>query len=164
MVQNPRKIVFTTIGVIFFVLVMIFAYGRFGRYLHGPFIEEISLDEFQTIESNSLVVSGVVKNVQTMSINGRTLALDKNQHFSEHVVVPPGHSTIDITVVDAFEKQRSYTYTIYSEHTDVMLPVSYSEAMSLHEPKTEDALPSDEDTLGEDDEVTETETLTNPNE
>lgn len=137
MTRNPRKIVFTSIGIIFFVLVVIFAYGRFGRYIHGPIITQISLKDFQTIENNSLVVNGVVSNVQTMSINGRILALDKDQHFSEHIVVPPGMSTIEITVADTFEKQRNYTYTVYSQNKDINIPRNYIEAMELQEPVEE---------------------------
>lgn len=159
-IRNPRKIVFTSIGIIFFILVIIFAYGRFGRYINGPVVLEISLQDFQSIENNYLVVSGMVSNVQNMSINGRVLDLDKDQHFSESLVVPPGMSTVDIVLFDAFGKQRSYSYTIYSSNKDHNLPRSYSEAQLLQEP-TKETLPLEaEDTV----EVTgEPESLTIPN-
>lgn len=131
--RNPRKIVFTTIGVLFFVLVILFAYGRFGRYIHGPMMSEISLQEFQSIDTSSLLVSGEVSNVQYMNINGRALALDKDEGFNERVVVPPGYSIIEIQLVDSFGKQRHYTYNVYSEQDDGILPRSYQEATALLE-------------------------------
>lgn len=143
--NNPRKLLFRSVGIIFFVLVVVYSYGRFGRYIKGPHITEINLVDYQVVDDPHLTVFGQVANVQEMKLNGRALAFDKDFHFSEQVVLSPGLTTIEIELTDAFEAQEYYHYKVYTRASDTALPRSYAEALRSNETKedsTDDDIPT----------------------
>jgi len=112
MERAPRTLLFRGIGIVFFILIIIFAYNRFGRYLHGPEIQTISITDYQEITQQPLVINGTVSNTETMFINGRQVSLTDDDTFQDIIVLSTGRSIIEIEVIDSFAAQRSYRYTI----------------------------------------------------
>jgi len=134
MERRPRKIIFTIIGVIFFILIIIFGYNRFGRYINGPEIVEISLDEYQTVDTLDLTVTGRLRNVHTLFINNRSITLNQDNSFQEILALSPGLTKIDILVSDTFNKERRYLYNVYSTKDNDSYATSYQEAILEIEP------------------------------
>lgn len=112
MEQSKRSIIIRGIGLIFFIFVIIFGYNRFGRYIHGPQIVEISLKEYQQIDSLSLPITGTVRNVELISINGQNITINDKNTFNEIIVLSPGYTIIDIDLIDPFGKEKTYSYSI----------------------------------------------------
>lgn len=139
MSDDPRKILFAGIGIVFFALILVFAYGRFGRYINGPELVSINLQEYQSVDNSVIDIEGKVRNAQAITINGRPLGLDKEEQFKEHIVLPIGHTIIELGLIDSFNKQKTYTYNVYNSQKDMPIPVSYSEALKLDDANTEDS-------------------------
>jgi len=120
MERNPRRVITTTIGILFFIFILLFGYNRFERYINGPEMVLISLEQYQVIDNFSMVVTGTVKNTQSISINNRPLILNQDNSFTEMIVVSPGLTIIEIDMSDSFGKTKQYLYQIYStgETTD----------------------------------------------
>lgn len=112
MQRTLRKILLRSIGIIFFTFVIIFAYNRFGRYIDGPEITTINIEPYQTVDTLSLPITGTVKNVETISIEGREIIYDDTYTFNDIIVLSPGYTIIDIVVTDPFGKEQIYSYSI----------------------------------------------------
>lgn len=122
-------------GIIFFILIVIFSYSRFGRYINGPIMKEISIDTYEEIQDLTLAINGKVKNTETLTINNRTITLNQDNTFNEIIVVSPGLTIIDIYMVDAFGKSKTYQYNIYSTGTNPEYESTYTEALQAQTAK-----------------------------
>ncbi|MFT7328283.1 MAG: hypothetical protein ACI870_000470 [Crocinitomicaceae bacterium] len=136
---SNRTIIIRSIGLIFFIFVIIFGYNRFERYINGPEIIEISLKEFQQIDTLSLNITGKIRNVESISIEGRVITFNKENMFEEIVVLSPGYTIIDIDLIDPFGKEKKYSYAIESTATNEEYMVTLNEARTpiLEEPTEE---------------------------
>lgn len=128
MEQNPRKIIIRSIGIVFFLFIIIFGYSRFGRYINGPQVIEISITDYQTVEDLDVLVSGIVRNTEMMVINGRTITLSDKHEFEEVVALSPGLSTVMIDLEDSFGGAEHYEYNVYSTANEVLYETTYNEA------------------------------------
>lgn len=112
MTSSKRSLLFQGIGLVFFIFILIFGYNRFERYIHGPQIVSLSLEEYQYIDTLSLTVTGELKNVATLMIQGRNINFNKEGIFSEIVVLTPGYTIIEIDLIDPFGTQKTYSYSV----------------------------------------------------
>lgn len=128
MERTPRTLLITTIGIIFFIFIIVFGYNRFGRYINGPEIVSISLENYQSIDTFSINIEGTVKNTQNISVNNRPITINQDNSFTETIVVSPGLTIIEIDMSDSFGKEKQYTYQIYSTKEEVEYQPSYSKA------------------------------------
>lgn len=115
---SARVIIFRSIGVCFFALVIWFAYTRFSPYLKGPLMIENSLEHIYETSTSNLIMEGRGKRVNTLSINGRETTLNDDGSFREMVVLLPGDNIIEVVIYDHFGKHRSFAYRIYGNFTD----------------------------------------------
>lgn len=128
MERTPRTILISLIGITFFVFILLFAYNRFGRYIDGPKITEINLESYQMIDEFSYLVQGQLENTAQMYIDNTEIILDQDQNFEKLIVLSPGHTIIEIEIIDPFEKVRRYEYTISTTGTDSIYFKKYQEA------------------------------------
>lgn len=123
METNIRKILQRSIGILFFVFIAIFTYGRYGRYITGPYLESVSLDSYSAIDTLALPIEGTAKNTIRISVNNRDIFMDQDGSFTDMVVLVPKTNQVNILLEDVFGKQKEYTYTIYSNtETDTYVP------------------------------------------
>ena len=92
-------------------------------------MKEISIDTYEEIQDLTLTINGRVKNTETLTINNRTITLNQDNTFNEIIVVSPGLTIIDIYMVDAFGKSKTYQYNIYSTGTNPEYESTYTEAL-----------------------------------
>jgi len=114
MKNNPRKALIALFGILFFVIIIVFAYSRIAPRLRGPQLVAISLSAHDRFEGSSLELRGTVRHTNTLDINGRKIALDKENKFRETVVLSPGYTIIELVLFDTFGKSHSYQYPVYS--------------------------------------------------
>ncbi len=114
METTPRNILIRSIGILFFIFILFFGYNRFGRYLNGPIIQELSLEQYQTTTERSKIIEGVVENTQSLVINNKEITLNENGSFRYVMALAPGLSSVHIDITDAFGDSKHYQYHIYS--------------------------------------------------
>jgi hypothetical protein len=141
MENTPRKIVGMGIAIVFCVSFIIFGLNRFGRYLSGPSISSISLSEYTETTEGSILVEGTLQNTSGISINGKNIPITDALGFEKRVVIPVGHSFIEITVVDSFDAQRTYRYQVMNTAAAVSYPLTRKEASIDNEVQEEIAEP-----------------------
>lgn len=126
---STRSILFKSIGILFFVLVIIYSYSRFNRYISGPRIQSINIEEYTQTDTLSLGIEGIVENVQSMYVNGREVTITNNQEFDTVIVLSPGYTIIEITLYDSFTKERTYQYHVESSGTNPDFTETYNQAI-----------------------------------
>lgn len=115
--NNPRKIIFGSLGILFFGFVVFFGYSRFGRYLQGPKIVTSNIETFHQTDTGSVPFLATLENTRIMSIGHRDISINEKQEISELLIVPIGHSSIEMILEDHFGKKQKYIYTIYNSDT-----------------------------------------------
>jgi hypothetical protein len=120
--SSPRNFLVKIIIFIVLVAILVFIYSRYGRFIGGPGIKHISLDDFTSIRGGHVLVEGEFKNAKSARVNGNQLILDPQHGFSIDVALQPGDNIIDVEVTDPFGKTRYYTYHVYSELPESQKP------------------------------------------
>ncbi|MCI5050895.1 MAG: hypothetical protein MRY57_01145 [Candidatus Pacebacteria bacterium] len=144
MTSNPRKLVGISLGVLFFTLIIIFGVNRFGRYITGPEINEISINEYTQVNNGVVRINGTVNNTSEIFVNSISLPINEDSGFSTIVTVPSGHSQIAILLNDTFENSRAYTYNVYNTEIEGLYPPTLEEATTpLPEPEYDTQLLED---------------------
>ena len=133
MERTPRNILVKLIGIIFFILIILFGYNRFGAYIKGPQIVSISLYEYQSTDALSFDITGNVHNVESIRINERFIGLNDDNTFNEILILSPGINTVDIDIRDPFGKEKKYTYTIYSTASNPPYETYYKDAQNAYQ-------------------------------
>lgn len=149
--KEPRKFLFKGIGIITLILITIFSYFKYKPIIEGPILEEISINNWDIIEGGSIKLTGEIKNTHSMRINQEEITINENNTFTKVFPLVPGINIISIKVENIFEKQRTYTYNIYSNINENEYLPTLQQARKDEEIKTEE-----KGVVGEDPIVTET--------
>lgn len=145
MERTPRTILISLVGIIFFIFIVLFGYNRFGRYIDGPKITEINLEPHQTIDTLDYAIKGSVENTASIKINNNEIILNQDQSFEHIIVFSPGHTIIEIEVIDPFDKVRRYSYSLSTTQESKQYFPTYQQAQEQRREATEELL-SEEDT------------------
>jgi len=80
-----------------------------------PQILIVSPANNSTVNKETISVSGSVidENIDTVTINGKTVSLDSNNKFFDTIQLQEGKNTITITAVDKVDNKNSQTVTVY---------------------------------------------------
>lgn len=131
MQNNPRKLVGRIIGLGFFVLIILFGFNRFGRYLEGPKIIDINLEQYSEISENPIKIEGRLKNTARLEINGVSTPINDDLSFSKTIVIPHGNSIIEIDIYDTFNKENNYQYWITHSGVSGTYPATLEQANAV---------------------------------
>jgi hypothetical protein len=88
-----------------------------------PQILIVSPANNSTVDKESISVSGSVidENIDTVTINGKTVSLDSNNKFFDTIQLQEGKNTITITAVDKVGNKNSQTVTIYYKKSQLAI-------------------------------------------
>ena len=80
-----------------------------------PQILIVSPANNSTVNKETISVSGSVidENIDTVTVNGKTVSLDSNNKFFDTIQLQEGKNTITITAVDKVDNKNSQTVTVY---------------------------------------------------
>ena len=80
-----------------------------------PQILMSSPNDNSTVNKETISVSGLVidENIDTVTVNGKTVSLDSNNKFFDTIQLQEGKNTITITAVDKVGNKNSQTVTVY---------------------------------------------------
>lgn len=141
---KPTKIIFTIVGIIILIGIIIFSYFKYKPMIEGPLLSDISLEPWNNTGQSSVTIEGQVKNTQNIMINGRSLVLDESNQFREIVGLHQGSNQIFVDLVDIFGKEKSYIYNVYADYLVPEFAETYQQA--LEQQKLEENPPEPETT------------------
>ncbi len=97
------------------ILFVIIGYGLVKALplLSGPTLSVVSPKEYATITSGIVTVSGDVKRIAELTLNGAPILHNENGHFSTTLTFPRGTSILTLTASDLFGRHITITRTIF---------------------------------------------------
>lgn len=90
-----------------FILVLVagFAFYGFNKaqdFLTGPKIIISQPENGQVFSKSYIIVSGQVKNISSLFLNGRKIFTDENGFFNENLLLALGYNIIEVQAKDKF--------------------------------------------------------------
>lgn len=97
------------ISVILLVLVIGYGFIKAIPLIRGPRIDVSSLS---TNADGLTVISGTAVHTETLTIDGGTLLIDSDGHFSKNLMLPRGGAILKLTATDRFGRSRTLERTV----------------------------------------------------
>jgi hypothetical protein len=94
------------------LLLIVAGYGfvKATPLLTGP---EIRIDPLvATADTGFMTLSGRALHTETLTLDGGTLLIDENGHFSKTLVLPRGAAELTLRATDRFGRSKSETKTV----------------------------------------------------
>jgi len=96
---------------VFFVLVAIYAYFEARNILFGPKIT-LDTDRVLNVSEQNIIISGNTKNISSISLNGRIIAVTEGGLFEEPISLAAGYNYIVLEAEDKFNRRTKKTLEI----------------------------------------------------
>ncbi|MDP3962439.1 MAG: hypothetical protein Q8Q03_01025 [bacterium] len=98
------------VGVISLVSLTVAGYALFAfhDFILGPSIVIYEPANGSTFTSPRITVVGVVKRIQDISLNGRSITIDEEGNFKETALLAPGYNIFTLIARDKFERSKEY--------------------------------------------------------
>lgn len=112
-VITPRILVAASVTLVvvggFFYL-----YTQIGRFAAVPRLAITNPTGDQSVQGNSISISGFTDEDAKLSINGQPVPVNDKGEFKEDIILQSGLNTITVSAVNRFDKEISKTYNIES--------------------------------------------------
>ncbi|MEK7080101.1 MAG: hypothetical protein AAB883_03085 [Patescibacteria group bacterium] len=98
------------------VLIVLGGYGFFKAFplLSGPAISIESPAPYSAASGGDLVLTGVAKRTETLTLNDGVLLIDSGGHFSTSLTLPQGGAILSLTARDRFGRSVTKRVTVTS--------------------------------------------------
>ncbi len=93
-------------------IVLFYGWYRARDFVAGPMIELSTPQNGIATTTHSIIVAGTAKNISDITLDGRKIFIDKEGHFSENILLHPGHNIISLNAVDRFGRNTNKTLEI----------------------------------------------------
>lgn len=87
-----------------------FAIDNMRDLLFGTPLKIQTLSDGTTVSDGFLPIIGNAKHSKNISINGRSLFIDREGNFVDGIVLSPGYNIVEIALLDQFDKEKIKTY------------------------------------------------------
>jgi len=97
------------------LLLLLVLYGGFkaAPLLLGPRIDLTSPAENQVFPDGMVLVQGVARNTESLTLDGAPLLIDKEGAFSTTLVLPSGGAILEVSVTDRFGRTHTLERSVY---------------------------------------------------
>ena len=102
--MSPRLI---SIGLL--SLVAVYGFTKAIPLIRGP---RIDISTLSTNQAGLTVISGTAVHTETLSLDGGTLLIDGDGHFSKNLMLPRGGVILKLTATDRFGRSRTLERTV----------------------------------------------------
>jgi len=127
MLPNHTKLT-KYIFIAFIIVLLGYAYFEAQNILFGPQIN-LGSNSTITVQDQKIKITGTVKNVTSLTLDGRPLLIDESGAFTDTLILAKGANTFVFNAQDKFTNTTSNTLRVYyqpnttpQQNTDV--PVS----------------------------------------
>lgn len=119
MYKKDQKLFRDRLNIWLFLLLIIFIFIYFifkiFDYISGPIIKIYSPLPYETINEDTFILKGNVKNAKNIYINGREIKIDQNGNFEEDMIAKSPYTLISIDAIDKYGKKREKNIEIGKE-------------------------------------------------
>lgn len=93
-----------TISLILLALVLSYGLIKAVPLIRGP---RITVSQLSTNQDGLTVISGTAVHTETLTMDGGTLLIDGDGHFSKNLMFPRGGAILKLTATDRFGRSRT---------------------------------------------------------
>lgn len=104
-VQNKLKRIGIILGIFFAIFIVIYIFFRSSDFIQGPSLYLNEPADGAVYKTPLINVSGVVKNVSNIDLNGKQISTNKNGFFNEKYILANGLNKISFTITDRFDRK-----------------------------------------------------------
>lgn len=109
---SAKKIVKIGGLVVFFLLIIIFAFFTSRDVLFGVKIRNVNIVDGSTTNESVLKVTGNARNALNLTLNGREISINKEGDFDETIALLPGYNIVNIKAKDKFGDTDEKNYKL----------------------------------------------------
>lgn len=113
---GTKKIIRTAIFISIFCVVIGYAIFATHDFILGPSLTITEPINGSSFTVPSINIKGVVKRIQDISLNGRSITIDDKGNFNEMVLLAPGYNVFAFVIRDKFgrskEHRLEFTYKV----------------------------------------------------
>lgn len=102
MTRNIKKTVQTISLIVFFILILVYAFFSAHDLIFGVKIKNVNLVDGTTVTENIQKVTGNAKNATNLTLNGREISIDQAGNFDETIALLKGYNIVNIRAQDKF--------------------------------------------------------------
>ena len=99
---NLKKILQWTVFSLFFLFIVIYAFGRSHDLIFGVKIKNVNIADGVKMTNAVLEVNGNAKNATNLTLNGREISIDETGNFKETIALLSGYNIVNIKAIDKF--------------------------------------------------------------
>jgi hypothetical protein len=112
-----------TYGLAGIALAVVIGYAawRSFDYLRGPTIEIFQPADGSTIASSSITILGRADRINTMNLNGRSIAMNEEGYFAEILIIFPGVNIISLSGTDQFGRSSDAQIRLFGSASSTPL-------------------------------------------
>ncbi len=90
------------------IIVVGYTLFAFHDFILGPSIMVYEPANGSTFTSPGIIVRGVVKRIQDITFNDRSITIDEQGNFSEAALLAPGYNIFTLAAKDKFGRSEEY--------------------------------------------------------
>lgn len=105
---NIKTALGIVLGIGFFSLIFFNMRDR----IFGVPLKVITAKNGATLSSPFLSITGRSEHARSLTINGRSITVDRKGTFNEEIVLSPGYNIIEISAIDQFGNKKVKTYQV----------------------------------------------------
>lgn len=102
-----------------FVFIIIYTVFQTKSLTKGVNLHINGVSDGQVFEGDTLALTGQAIHANHLSINGREILVDKEDRFTEELVLSPGYNIITVEAEDKFKKKTGNTYRVFYKEQSV---------------------------------------------
>lgn len=110
--MSRRKLKFyikISLGLLFLFLILGYSFYQSRNILTGPVIIITEPENGSTVPEQFVKIAGIVKNINKISLDDRSIYVDETGSFSEKLLLSEGYNIVKISAWDKFGKKTEKT-------------------------------------------------------
>lgn len=96
-----------------FVFIVAYSIFQTRSLAKGVDLSVHGINDGAVFDGNLLTLSGQATHAKHIMINDREILVDKNENFSEELILSPGLNIITIKAEDKFDKKTDVAYRVF---------------------------------------------------
>lgn len=92
--------------IIFLILIFAYAFFEARNIFLGPIIKISTPEAGITVQSQAVEITGAIKNVTTITLDGRALLINEAGEFTEKLLLSPGVNIFEFVAQDKFGREK----------------------------------------------------------
>lgn len=112
---SAKKITQIAALLVFFILILSYAFYRSHDLIYGVKIKNVNISDGETFTDPVLHLTGNAKNAVNLTLNGREITIDQSGNFNETIALLLGYNIVDIKAKDKFGYNDEKIYKLIYE-------------------------------------------------